>query len=160
LRTVWYVPGMFLEQPSLRFRSFLTLVQDLRSKRIIYSYRLKLFPSVFQQDFLTNLFSCITIPSFLIQLLLKVLQPVVIRCLVAPSKSRPLHRVMENAILLVAVVCFVKLSGGFLCFCDKKGISNLAIVLVYQPDLCLEKLRKTTTPAVTFGHQSYTISKY
>jgi hypothetical protein len=24
---VWYVPGMFLEQPSVRFRSFLTLVQ-------------------------------------------------------------------------------------------------------------------------------------
>ena len=67
---------------------------------IIYSYGLKLFPSVFQQDCLMNLFSCITMPSFLIQLLLKVLQLVVKRSLVAPSESHPLHRVMENTILL------------------------------------------------------------
>jgi len=191
---VWYVPGMFLEQPSLRFRSFLTLVQfwtrlhstgpcvitayfhvpldmllDFIVKfhfsilgftdnysnylckvllwtdyailsatlcffascqcsvpanlsliffstfwciSIIYSHGLKLFPCVFQQDFLMNLFSCITMPSFLIHLLLKVLQPVVIRCLVAPSESHPSHRVMENTTLLAAVICFVKLSGA------------------------------------------------
>jgi hypothetical protein len=49
---------------------------------------------------------------------------------------------------------------GFLCFCDEKGIRNLAIVLTCQPDLCLKRLRKTTTSAAILGHQSYMFSKY
>lgn len=121
---------------------------------IIHSYGLKLFPSVSQQDFLMSLISCITTPSFLIQLLLKVVQPVVIHCLVAPSDSHPLHRVMDYIIQLLR-----EAFRGLICYCDDKRISNLAIVLMYQPDLCLERLRKTTT-AVIFGHQSHTISKY
>ena len=113
---------------------------------IIYSYGLKLFSSIFQQDFLLILFSRITKPSFPpIQLLLKVLQPVVVRCLVAPSESHPLHRVMENNTVSCCNLLREPLPS-FLCFCDEKGISNLAIVLVYQPDLCLERLRKITTP--------------
>lgn len=120
---------------------------------IIYSYGLKLFPSVFQQDFLINLFSCITMLSFLIHVLLKVLQLVVIRCFVAPSvTSSALGHGEHN----IVSCCNMLLEPfrGFLCFCDEKGISNLAIVLIYQPDLCFERMRKTTTPAATFGHQT------
>jgi hypothetical protein len=103
-----------LSVASVRFQQiYLSSSSAPSGVSVLFSYGMKLLPSVFQQDFLMNLFSCITMPSFLIQLLLKVLQPVVIRCLVAPSESHPLHRVMENTILLGAVICFVKLSGAF-----------------------------------------------